>query len=640
MEPVQTGRIFSGRYELTHLIARGGMAQVYRAHDRLLDRPVALKVLFPELSVDRAFVERFRREAQAAANLSHPNIVPVFDWGEADGTYFIVMEFIDGQPLSALLRESGAMTPNHVATIGAAVADALSYAHRHGVVHRDVKPGNVLLTDDGGVKVTDFGIARAINTEESLTQTGAVMGTATYFSPEQAEGIGVDARSDIYSLGVVLFEMVAGRPPFLGETPVSIATKHVREMPPALHDLRPSVPEALELIIVHAMAKNPADRYATAGELREDLNRFLHGRPVVAPPANEPTTTSLTATSVYSAGLYPELDTETVPAVSSAATPIRRGGAPVRRRSRRWVWLLAAVVVIAAVVGIIASKGSGSGRFTMPSYAGETAAQAAQSLVAKGLKLEATQHRASPEPAGTVLGTDPPAGTKVTTGERVTLIVSGGAVTKIRVPTERDQQFSSAVAALQAAGFTVAERLQTSTKPNGTVLSQNPVGTSTVAKGSKVILTVSTQSAVPVPTVVGKSQTQAGSLLGVAGLTVGTTTQSCSASYASGLVASETPAAGQNVAPKSQVNLVISTGPCAAVVPTVKGLTETAAKATLSSKGFTNVAVETTQDCLVSQQGEVVSQTPNGGKSASTTVTVVINVCEPIGSTTTTTKAH
>ena len=223
--------MLSGRYELSHLVARGGMAEVYRAHDRLLDRPVALKVLFPELSVDRSFVERFRREAQAAANLSHPNIVPVFDWGEDNGTYFIVMEFVDGRALSSILRTAGPLHPDRAAEIAADVAGALAYAHRHGVVHRDVKPGNVLITEEGTVKVTDFGIARAINTEESLTQTGAVMGTATYFSPEQAEGMGVDARSDIYSLGVVLFEMVTGRPPFLGDTPVAVASKHVREHP-------------------------------------------------------------------------------------------------------------------------------------------------------------------------------------------------------------------------------------------------------------------------------------------------------------------------------------------------------------------------------------------------------------------------
>ena len=245
MDPTQTPRVFSERYELNHLIARGGMAEVYRAHDRLLDRPVALKVLFSELSVDRSFVERFRREAQAAAKLSHPNIVPVFDWGEDTGTYFIVMEFIDGRPLSSILKSAGPLSAERTADVGAHVAAALGYAHKHGVIHRDVKPGNVLITDEGQVKVTDFGIARALNTEESLTQTGAVMGTATYFSPEQAEGIGVDARSDIYSLGVVLFEMVTGRPPFLGDTPVAVASKHVRDHPPAPRELNPSIPPDL-----------------------------------------------------------------------------------------------------------------------------------------------------------------------------------------------------------------------------------------------------------------------------------------------------------------------------------------------------------------------------------------------------------
>src|ERR1700689_2684454 len=286
MEPTNTPRVLSGRYELSHLVARGGMAEVYRARDQLLDRPVALKVLFPRLSVDRSFVERFRREAQAAANLSHPNIVPVFDWGEDTGTYFIVMEFIDGRPLSSILKTAGPLSPERTADVGAHVAAALGYAHKHGVIHRDVKPGNVLITDEGQVKVTDFGIARAINTEESLTQTGAVMGTATYFSPEQAEGIGVDARTDIYSLGVVLLEMLTGRPPFLGDTPVSVASKHVRDIAPLPSEILETVPAELEAIILKCLAKSPEYRYATGDDLRVDLLRFREGRAVgaVAPP--------------------------------------------------------------------------------------------------------------------------------------------------------------------------------------------------------------------------------------------------------------------------------------------------------------------------------------------------------------------
>src|SRR5580692_2247687 len=290
MQPVGQPRVYSGRYEITHLIARGGMAQVYRAVDRQLDRPVALKVLFPELSVDKTFVERFRREAQAAANLSHPNIVPVFDWGEDDGSYFIVMEYVDGRALSAVLKDPEPLPPRQIASIGAGVAAALAFAHRHGVIHRYVKPGNVLITPDGEVKVTDFGIARAVNTEESLTQTGAVMGTAAYFSPEQAEGKTVDARSDIYSLGVVLYEMAVGRPPFTGDSPVAVASKHVRDMPVLPRVANSACPAALEAVIMKAMAKDPASRYASAEEMRADLLRFADGRPV---EAGDPSLTSV-----------------------------------------------------------------------------------------------------------------------------------------------------------------------------------------------------------------------------------------------------------------------------------------------------------------------------------------------------------
>jgi serine/threonine protein kinase len=220
-------QVYSGRYELERKVARGGMADVFLSRDLLLDRPVALKVLFPEFASDPAFVQRFRREAQSAARLTHPNVVSVFDWGQEGSTYFIVMEFVEGQSLAQLLRESGRMDPDRAAAVAADVADALAFAHEHGVVHRDVKPGNVMLSRGGHVKVADFGIARAVSTVENLTQTGTVMGTATYFSPEQARGGAVDPRSDVYSLGVVLYEMVTGTPPFTGDNPVSVAYKHV-----------------------------------------------------------------------------------------------------------------------------------------------------------------------------------------------------------------------------------------------------------------------------------------------------------------------------------------------------------------------------------------------------------------------------
>src|SRR5271167_3955870 len=331
MEPVDTPRVYSGRYEATHLVARGGMAQVYRAMDLQLDRPVALKVLFPELSVDRTFVERFRREAQAAANLSHPNIVPVFDWGEDDGSYFIVMEYVEGRPLSAVLRDPQRMAPIQIATIGAGVAAALAFAHRHGVVHRDVKPGNVLITPEGDVKVTDFGIARAVNTEESLTQTGAVMGTAAYFSPEQAEGKGVDSRSDIYSLGVVLYEMAVGRPPFTGDSPVAVASKHVRDMPVLPREADPTVPPALEAVVMKAMAKDPEDRYGSAEELRADLLRFADGRPV---EAGDPGLTSMMTGVVGATQVVSMATGRTMAVPGGAGTPTSREDLERKKRTR------------------------------------------------------------------------------------------------------------------------------------------------------------------------------------------------------------------------------------------------------------------------------------------------------------------
>ena len=280
-EPV----VLNGRYELHKRIARGGMADVVLARDQLLERPVAVKILFAEFATDSAFVERFRREAQAAAGLNHPNIVGVYDWGREGNTYFIVMEYVDGRSLADLLRTEGTLHPDRAADIATDVAAALGFAHRNGVVHRDIKPGNVLISSAGLVKVTDFGIARAIshNGEEALTQTGSVMGTATYFSPEQAQGKAVDPRSDLYSLGVVMYEMVCGKAPFQAENPVAVAYKHVQEQVVPLARVNPSVPASYEAITMRLLAKNPVDRYASAEELRADLRRFRQGEVVQGP---------------------------------------------------------------------------------------------------------------------------------------------------------------------------------------------------------------------------------------------------------------------------------------------------------------------------------------------------------------------
>ncbi len=276
-------RVFANRYELGEEIGRGGMADVYLAHDRLLDRQVAVKVLSPEFASDRTNFERFRREARAAAGLNHPNIVAVYDWGEEDDTSYIVMEYVPGQTLRDLIQAYGQLSPTEAARIAAEIADALSFAHEHGVVHRDVKPANVLITPHGQVKVTDFGIARA-ETGEPLTKTGSVLGTATYFSPEQAQGLHLDGRSDVYALGVVLYELVTGTAPFIATSPVSVAYKHVREEPAAPSTIVPDLPGAMDRIVLTAMAKDVNARYQSALDLRNDLLRFERGRPLMGGP--------------------------------------------------------------------------------------------------------------------------------------------------------------------------------------------------------------------------------------------------------------------------------------------------------------------------------------------------------------------
>ncbi len=518
MQPVDTPRIYSGRYELTHLIARGGMAQVYRAMDRQLERPVALKVLFPELSVDRTFVERFRREAQAAANLSHPNIVPVFDWGEDDGSYFIVMEYVEGRPLSAVLRDPQRMPPRQIAMIGAGVAAALAFAHRHGVVHRDVKPGNVLITPDGDVKVTDFGIARAMNTEESLTQTGAVMGTAAYFSPEQAEGKGVDSRSDIYSLGVVLYEMAVGRPPFTGDSPVAVASKHVRDLPVLPRQANPTVPPALEAVVMKAMAKNPDDRYGSAEELRADLLRFAEGRPVEA--ADPGVTSLMTAVGVTQAVPLSTGRTAAVPVVGG--TPTSREDLERKKRTRNLIIVLVLLLVALGVIAffLLRSLGVFGNNVTVPNVVGLTASQATQTLRNDHLTVGSSTVRTSNTTKGNVLSTDPKAGASVPKNSAVKLVVSGGPnIPTVVVPSVTGQQLTQAIALLQGDNLGYTVHNVTSNQPVGTVLSQDPAGGTKVLETHKVTLTVSgTQSSVSVPSVIGQSPANAGGILTQHGL--------------------------------------------------------------------------------------------------------------------------
>ncbi|TML59331.1 MAG: Stk1 family PASTA domain-containing Ser/Thr kinase [Actinobacteria bacterium] len=475
--------VFGNRYRPERHLARGGMAEVYLARDALLDRPVALKALFPELSADRNFVERFRREAQAAANLNHPNIVSVFDWGEQDNTYFIVMEYVDGPTLRDLLRHEGRLHPDRVADIGAEIAAALDFAHRAGVIHRDVKPGNVLLSPTGQVKVTDFGIARAArDAGDNLTQTGTVMGTATYFSPEQASGGAVDARSDVYALGVVLYELVVGQPPFAGDSPVAIAYQHVREapVPPSRHN--PDVSPAFEAIVMKCLAKNPANRYASAEELRADLLRFRQGRPVVAEPVLDMGAAETRAQAAYDQG------TRVIPAATTGVTP---SPAPRARTAPYVVLLLVLLAALAVLVFfLVRSLGIGSNTATVavPDVVGKPQAQAEQLLQQTGLRATVHQQQDADVKAGTVISADPKPGSKVDTGSNVTLNVSSGPATAV-VPYVLGMTAADAANKLIAAGFQV-DTVPPDAASDGIVRSTSPGPGAQAPQGSTVKITV------------------------------------------------------------------------------------------------------------------------------------------------------
>ena len=567
-------QVFTGRYQMVRQLARGGMAEVYLARDLLLDRPVALKVLFPEFSSDRSFVERFRREARAAANLNHPNIVSIFDWGEEDGTYFIVMEFVDGRTLREVIRRQDKLQPAQAAEIAAEIASALHFAHLNGVVHRDVKPGNVMITERQ-VKVTDFGIARAGDPGESLTQTGAVMGTATYFSPEQAQGQGVDPRTDVYSLGVVLYEMVAGRPPFVGDSPVSIAYQHVRETAPPLREHNPDVPPAFEAIVAKAMAKNRTDRYATAEELRADLLRFTQGRTVSAAPippigdatqvvggaAGVPTGMMAPPTAVHSA-----MDgTRVVPAQQEVVEYEERP----RARTGTYIGVLVVLLAILGALLYLLSRELGVGgaeEVTVPSVIGQPEAAARQQLEDLGLEVRKEDFPDDQRPAGQVVDQDPKLGARVNKGSTVTIRVSTGAP-EVDVPDVRNRSLEAATQALEAAKFVVRTTFEEndSVRPN-VVFDQNPKP-GKARRGSEVMLTVSRgPGEVPVPDVSGRDVDEAANILGQAGFRT-SSRQETNATVGAGKVIRTEPAVGTPLEKGSTVALIVSTGPPPTTAP-------------------------------------------------------------------------
>ncbi len=485
----EQGTLLGGRYELGKPLGQGGMAEVFRGRDTRLGRDVAIKILRSELAGDPTFLARFRREAQAAASLNHPNIVSVYDTGDGSGTPFIVMEYVEGRTLREIIRTQGRMLPQRALEIVADVCAALEHAHEQGIVHRDIKPGNVMLTANGTVKVMDFGIARAITGSAStMTQTAAVIGTAQYLSPEQARGEHVDARSDVYSTGCLLYELLTHQPPFTGDSPIAVAYQHVREDPTLPSVLNPDIEPAAESVVMKAMAKNPGNRYQTAGEMRDDILRAAAGRPVRATPILSAADTTLLT-----------------PAASTAVLgPI----APERRGRRGWAYAglaLATVVVFLLSLLLVKSLFKGGGtQVAVPDVRGKTVAEARLTLDAQGLKVGEVEQVFSTKPVGIVVDQDPLPRFSTRSGGAVNLSVSKG-IERIQVPDVTGQSLEDAKAELEAKGFKVGKVTEKEqVGPPGRVLASDPAAGATLPKGSAVNLTV-ISGKVTVPDLFGKT---------------------------------------------------------------------------------------------------------------------------------------
>ena len=503
MTQVQPPRLLGGRYELGEPIGTGGMAEVFRGTDVRLGRDVAIKVLRADLARDPAFQGRFRREAQAAASLNAPSIVSVFDTGQDEaGVPYIVMEFIDGRTLRDVLLEEGRLLPQRALEVTAEICAALEAAHAAGIVHRDIKPANVMLTRSGEVKVMDFGIARAA-ASTAMTQTAAVVGTAAYLSPEQARGEHVDARSDLYSTGCLLYELVTGGPPFTGDSAVAVAYQHVREdpRPPSAYD--ETLPPAVDAVVLKAMAKNPANRYQSADEMRQDLLRASAGEPVLATPVLEP-----------------------APVVIAPAAATYALQAEQRRSARRGLayglfGLLLVGIAVAIALLVRGLLGSDAGLVAAPSLVGLSQSEAVAELKIAGLKVGEVTERFDPKPFGTVLEQSPAADILLRSGGAVSLVLSKGLEMTI-VPVEVvGLSREEAEVLLRERKLGVGDVVRRDGNiPEGTVLGISPPPGAQVQAGSKVTLTVASGD-VQVPDVRGKSVRDAAGELQRAGFSVG-----------------------------------------------------------------------------------------------------------------------
>jgi serine/threonine-protein kinase len=657
--------VINDRYEIHKRIGRGGMADVFSARDLLLDRQVAVKVLFPEFATDANFVERFRREAQSAASLSHPNIVNVYDWGKYEGTYFIVMEEVQGRTLAEILTANKQLTSKQAAEIASEVAAALGFAHDNHVAHRDIKPANILIGSNGQVKVADFGIARALNapTESNLTQVGSVMGTATYFSPEQAQGAQPDPRSDLYSLGIVMYEMVAGRPPFTGENPVSIAYKQVHDAPQPLVQIVADVPRSFEAIVAKLLAKDPKLRYPSATALRDDLRRFRNDEPVqalaaaqgaqnrapglagaaaaagiagattvnptTAPtgmvPVGAPRSTTVPSTGMMEAG-YPT-------GASADAMYYDTNGSRTG-----WYALGAFVALILLVIGGVLLFQALSGddnaeevrELVLDDYTNRPLTEVTADLTAKDIRFTSTAEENNLVPAGFVHRTDPVAGTLILQDQIVEIFYSPDPQL-VPIPNVVGLSSEEARTRLAAEGFAVGEitTVERDDVAEDTVISSDPPPETPARQGSTVNLVVSAPpSSVQVPgEVIGMSEVEARAVLEATPYEfVVTTDVRSSPTVAENTVMEIRPGPGELVEQGSDILIIVSSGPEDVRVPVVVGRTEAQARNTLTEIGLIPVVTYQDGDFGPAEDGRVISQSlPVGSRvPPGTEVNVVV----------------
>jgi serine/threonine-protein kinase len=622
-------RVLSNRYRIAKHLARGGMADVYEAEDTLLNRAVAVKVLHANFASDDAFVARFRREAQAAANLSHPNIVAIYDWGKDEGTYFMVMELIRGRTLREMLRTEGSILPRRAAEIASEAAAALSIAHQHGVYHRDIKPGNIMITDDGTVKVTDFGIARALDDSEELTRTGAVIGTATYFSPEQAQGLPADERSDVYSLGIVLYEMLAGKPPFTGESPVAVAYQHVSEPATPPDVVNPEVPPELSAIDEHAIQKNPDQRYQTADAFRADLQRYLAGSEPIAAAA----IVAAAPTAVIAAGAA-------MPPQGYGTATSQTSEVPVRERNQTSYWIAVGALVAVLLLGLfllfqLLSGGEEAAvAVEVPDLKGVPAEEAFADLQALNLKVRALEETSEEVAAGLVIRTDPAAGQLAPVGSFVDVYVSNGAE-EFGVPSLIGENVDVARARIEAQGFTVGaiEYQFTESVDESIVVDQNPAGGTTAPPGTPVNMIVSSgPESIEVPDVSGKTADTAVLELTRAGFDNVETQEEFSPDVLAGFVIETNPSAGQTVPRDATILVLVSQGPEPVEVPDLRGRTPAQAEQELNALGLLLVVSNETVEVPINSGliGNVAEQSPSAGTTAEVGSEVTVRLGSPI----------